>query len=105
MKLVLTPHGTAELLDAKGNRKWSSDDDEQFDEEFGEDFVRDEDSEEVIEYLADEGYLSHDELDDVVIEIQSLEGQEDGTDEEMDDEIGDDWDDEDSDDGGAYPYM
>lgn len=73
MKLLLTEYGTAILTTDSGEQVWSSDDDADFLEEFGDDFIRDEDAEEIIEYLEEKEELTDDEAEDIEIEVRSLD--------------------------------
>lgn len=81
MKLILTPHGTAELVDKYNRTLWASDDDQDFLEEFdGDDFIREEDVGEVLEYLADVQLIEDEDIDEIDVEVQSL--QDDGDDDD-----------------------
>lgn len=50
LELILTAHGTAELVDVDENILWASDDDDDFKEEF-EDFLTEEDFDNVLDFL------------------------------------------------------
>lgn len=77
MKLLLTEHGTAELLDNDDDQLWSSDNDPDFEEEFGDDFIADDDAEDVLDYLVENEYLPEEELDNVIIEVHHLDDDQD----------------------------
>lgn len=78
MKLILTPHGTAELIDDSDIQVWASDTDQDFMEEFsGRDFLGEKDVEDIIEYLEEIDMLEPDEADDLDVEEQSLNPDED----------------------------
>lgn len=75
-KLVLTQNGAAMLFADQDETKmqWSSDDDEGFAEEFTDDFLNEEDVEDILDYLVENGYLDDDEARELEIEEESLEG-------------------------------
>lgn len=65
--LVYRSHGTVELHDADNKLAWSSDADEEFAEEFEGDFFSDEeDTDEILDYLNEQGLI---DLDDDEIDI------------------------------------
>jgi hypothetical protein len=69
--LLLTAHGTAQLLDADDRVLWSSDDDEDFTDEYPDEFLEEEDVEEILQYLVDCELIDEDtELD---LRIDALE--------------------------------
>ena len=63
LELVLRAHGPAELLNADEETLWASDADEDFKEEFNDEFLQEEDVGDILEYLADNELLSHEEAD------------------------------------------
>lgn len=66
LKLILTPHGTATLVEGEREKiVWSSDDDDTFLSEFGGDFINEDDADEIIEYLLDQGVINDREADDL----------------------------------------
>lgn len=88
MKLILTPHGTAELVNTFNQTLWASDDDPDFLEEFdGDDFVREEDVDDILDYLVEIEQLEPDEADAIDVEVQSLDDED--SDDSDDDEV--DW--------------
>lgn len=73
--LLLTAHGTAQVLDAEDNVLWSSDDDDAFTDEFSDEFLEESDVEDILEFLVDNGYLAEEqELD---LRIDALEDSDD----------------------------
>lgn len=69
--LLLTAHGTAQLLDDNDRVLWSSDDDESFTDEFADEFLGEEDVHDILEFLVDAGRLPEDiELD---LRVDTLE--------------------------------
>ncbi len=63
LELILRAHGTCELLNADEEILWASDADEDFREEFNDEFLNEEDIGDILEYLADNDLLSHEEAD------------------------------------------
>jgi hypothetical protein len=73
--LLLTAHGTAQVLDAEDNVLWSSDDDDNFTDEFSDEFLEESDVEDILEFLVDQGYLAEEqELD---LRVDALEDSDD----------------------------
>lgn len=58
--LLFKADGSVELLDRYENSVWTSDDDDEFMEEFGGEgfFSDDEDSENILDYLEEKGFLN-----------------------------------------------
>lgn len=73
--LLLTAHGTAQVIDADDNVLWSSDDDEEFSDEFDDEFLEEQDVPDILEYLVDAGRLT--ENQEVDLRIDTLEDAED----------------------------
>ncbi len=63
--LTYQSHGAVDLRDINGKLVWSSDADEDFAESFEGDFFDDDDTDEILDYLAEQGYLDSetDEID------------------------------------------
>lgn len=76
MCLVFTISGSAELEDEEGDVVWSSDEDGTWRERHPDELLGEGDTEEVLLYLADQGFLDEDELGDVEIEVDSAEAEE-----------------------------
>lgn len=86
--LLFKADGTVELLNDKQQSVWTSDNDEEFMEEFdGETFFSDEnDSEDIIAYLHEQGIVDAEEHDIDIVE-NDLEDETDDDDDDDDDTI------------------
>ncbi len=73
--LLLTAHGTVQLLDDADNVLWSSDDDDDFSDEFNDEFLEEADVEDILDYLVEADLLCED--DELDLQIDSLEDSED----------------------------
>src|SRR5712672_690188 len=78
LELVLTAHGTAELVNNQEEILWASDDDDDFKEEFP-DFLGEDDFDEVLEFLHEAQVITDKEYDKFDTEqwemkIESLKG-------------------------------
>jgi len=73
--LLLTAHGTAQLLDADDNVLWSSDDDQDFTDEFDDEFLEEQDVEKILEFLVDAEYIK--ESEELDLRIDYLEDADD----------------------------
>lgn len=62
LELILRPEGTAELVDSKDNTLWASDSDDDFREEDFDDFLTEDDLDDILDYLAEAGVLTDDEV-------------------------------------------
>lgn len=96
LELVLTAHGTCELITANNATLWASDADDDFREEFNNEFLNEEDLEEILEYLEDNEILTEKETDNFVegrweFSVDVMEGEDDMADPGDDD--GDDGED------------
>jgi hypothetical protein len=71
--LMLIAEGGAELTPLNGHTiLWASDDDEDFEAEFGTGILSEDDVESIAEYLLDEGIITVEEAEHLVIEEDSL---------------------------------
>jgi hypothetical protein len=91
LELVLRAHGPAELLNADEEILWASDADEDFKEEFNDEFLQEEDVGDILEYLADNDILSHEEADKFASQqwefnIETLESSVGGPDDDGDED-------------------
>jgi hypothetical protein len=66
--LLLTAHGTAQLLDADERVLWSSDDDEQFTDAISDEFLEESDVDEILEYLVDANLLTESQEVDLCVD-------------------------------------
>lgn len=83
--LVFCTGGQAQL-EENGKVIWYSDDDEDFRSTVSDEFLSDKDQDRVLEYLVEEGFLEEDEATDCEIEVESLESNGEGNDDEDGDE-------------------
>jgi hypothetical protein len=72
--LVLLADGGAEL-DCEGLTVWASDADPEFAEEFGTEILDENDIGELAEYLVDSGYMTDQEADRALVDIEVYEPQ------------------------------
>lgn len=96
LSLILTPHGTAELLNSKDETLWASDADDDFREEFTDEFLSEDDIDDILDFLYENEIIDDDELEsfedeDFEIDVQCLddfdhESNLDLTDEDLEDE-------------------
>jgi hypothetical protein len=96
LELILRPHGTAELINAREQILWASDGDEEFKDEFNDEFLDEDDFDDILDYLRDAELILPEEYDkfdtgEFEMTIESLEdsvnsGPEDDEDEEDDEE-------------------
>jgi hypothetical protein len=103
LELVLRAHGTAELVDSDGTVLWVSDSDDQFKEEFTDEFLTEDDIEEILDYLIDNGVLIEMEYnalnsDRWDVKVETLNQAAGEPDDDEDDDFDDDDDDFDDDD-------
>jgi hypothetical protein len=99
-ELVLRAHGPAELLDSDDNQLWSSDSDDDFRDEFSDEFLQEEDIPDILDYLADHGYLNEEEFaalssDRWDCSVETLESSAGGGDLTDDDDLDGDFDEDD----------
>lgn len=78
LKLILRAHGPAELVNSDDQTLWASDADDDFREEFNDEFLREEDVEDILDYLFDAELISINEMDNLSsdrwpVEIETLE--------------------------------
>lgn len=73
--LLLTAHGTVQVLNADDAVLWSSDDDDDFTDEFADEFLGQADVPEILEYLVDAGLI--DENQELDLREDSLEDSDD----------------------------
>lgn len=78
LTLVFTAEGGC-VLEEDEEPVWFSDDDDDFAEKFGNDFLTaDQDAQDVLDWLEDEGYLESEEKPEVAIEEENENSDEDG---------------------------
>ena len=62
LELILRPHGTAELVNARKEVLWASDSDDDFKEDF-DDFLDDDDFDDVLDWIENHSLISGEEYD------------------------------------------
>lgn len=88
MLLLLTEIGTAQLLDDDEETiLWSSDDDSEFQEEVSDEFLKEENVNEILDWLVDQDIITEEEAEEIEVAEDSLEAE---TDENSEPETGDD---------------
>lgn len=73
LTLVFTQSGTAELEDPDGEILWASDEDGDFRAKNPDELLGENDSEEVLTYLSENGFFPEDDIGDVDIEIEGAD--------------------------------
>jgi hypothetical protein len=100
LEIVLRHTGTAELIDANDITLWSSDGDEDFRETVTDEFVKEEDTDDLLHFLVENKYLKeaeakHFETGEWDVTEESLEGDEDVSEEGDSEDDGDEEDESD----------
>ncbi len=62
-ELIFNHTGTAELVDARNNILWASDDDQDFKDEFSDEFLVEDDLVDVIDYLEDHDIIDNNQAE------------------------------------------
>lgn len=63
LELILRPHGTCELVNADAKILWASDTDEDFKEEFPDEFLSEDEFDDILDWLSQNGVVSETEFD------------------------------------------
>lgn len=64
LEIVLRAHGTAELVNANDQTLWASDADEDFKETNSNEFLQEDDLDDILAYLIEEGIITEKEFDE-----------------------------------------